>query len=279
MPQNADYFNEEYENMALDFLRQYDNSRNAHSVNISAVEEVINENFTIEEIECALDTLKSNKSPGNDRIPAEFIQECKNILSNTIATVFNHMIEQRDFPDAWSGGIRSAVFKYGKRNVVDNFRGITILPIMEKVFEAVVYRRLAFVNDAFASHDKYNNAFLEENRTSDNLFVLNGLVEKQLTINKCLYVCYIDFSKAFDMVNRTILFYKLVSSGWRGRVIDTFRSLYGKTHFRVKRNGRLSRPIQNNLGVNQGGISSGLMLVKDSGLSICLTLVHIYHRR
>ena len=202
------------------------------------------------------------KSPGNDCIPAEFIQECKNILSKTIATVFNYMIEQRDFPDAWSGGIRSAVFKSGKRNLVDNFRGITILPIMEKVFEAVVYRRLAFVNDAFASQDKYNNAFLEGNRTSDNLFVLNGLVEKQLTINKCLYVCYIDFSKAFDMVNRTILFYKLVSSGWRGRVIDTFRSLYGKTHFQVKRNGRLSRPIQNNLGVNQGGISSGLMFRK-----------------
>ena len=64
------------------------------------------------------------------------------------------------------------------------------------------------------------------------------------------------------MVNRTILFYKLVSSGWRGRVIDTFRSLYGKTHFQVKRNGRLSRPIQNNLGVNQGGISSWLMFRK-----------------
>ena len=154
------------------------------------------------------------------------------------------------------------MFKSGKRNVGDNFRGITILPILEKVFEAVVYRRLAFVNDAFSSHDKYNNAFLEGNRTSDNLFVLNGLVVKQLTINNCLYVCYIDFSKAFDNVNRTILFYKLVSSGWRGRVIDTFRSLYGKTHFQVKRNGRLSRPIQNNLGINQGGISSGLMFRK-----------------
>ena len=134
---------------------------------------------------------------------------------------------------------------------------------MEKVFVAVVYRRLAFVNEAFAAHDRYNNAFLEGNRTSDNLFVLTGLVEKQLTINKCLYVYYIDFSKAFDMVNRTILFYKLISSGWRGRVIDTFRGLYGNTHFQVKRNGRLSRAVLNNLGVNQGGISSGLMYMLD----------------
>ena len=101
----------------------------------------------------------------SDCIPVEFIQECKNSLSNTIASVFNYMIEQRDFPDAWSGGIRSAMFKSGKRNVVDNFRGITISSIMEKVFEAVVYRRLAFVNDAFASQDKCSSAFLEGHRT------------------------------------------------------------------------------------------------------------------
>ena len=262
IPQSAEYFNDEYENMAQEFLRQYENSNDSFPINGSAVEEIVNGSFTVEEIECAIETLKTNKSPGNDCIPAEFIKVCKSIISRTIATVFNYMIEQRDFPDAWSGGIRSAVFKSGKRNIVDNFRGITILPIMEKVFEAVVYRRLAFVNEAFAAHDRYNNVFSEVNRTLDNLFVLTGSVEKQLTINKCLYVCYIDFSKAFDMVNRTILFYKLISRGWRGRVIDTFRSLYGKTHFQVKRNGRLSRAVLNNLGVNQGGISSGLMFRK-----------------
>ena len=76
------------------------------------------------------------------------------ILSRTIATVFNYMIEQRYFPDAWSGGIRSAIFKSGKRNIEDNFRGITILPIMEKVSEAVVYWWLVFVKEAFAAHDR-----------------------------------------------------------------------------------------------------------------------------
>ena len=121
---------------------------------------------------------------------------------------------------------------------------------------------IAFVYDAFASHDRYNNAILEGNRHRTIFLYLTGLVEKQLTINKCLYVCYIDFSKAFDTVNFAILFYKLRSSGWRGRVIDTLRSLYGKTHFQVKNNGRLSRANLNNSRVNQGGISSGLMFRK-----------------
>ena len=46
--------------------------------------------------------------------------------------VLNYIIESRDFPDTWADGLRSAVFKSGKQNIVDNFRGITILPSMEK---------------------------------------------------------------------------------------------------------------------------------------------------
>ena len=81
--------------------------------------------------------------------------------------VLNHIIENCDFPELWAGGIRSAVFKSGKHNIVDNFHGITILPIMEKIFEAIVYKRLTFVNKAFDEIDKYNNGFLGGNRTSE----------------------------------------------------------------------------------------------------------------
>ena len=98
---------------------------------------------------------------------------------------------------------------------------------MKNIYKLVVYRRLVFVNEAFECYDRYNNGFLEGTRTSDNLFALNALVEKQLVLDKCLYVSFIDFSKAFDMVNRIILFHKLISGGWKGRVVDTFRNLYG----------------------------------------------------
>ena len=130
---------------------------------------------------------------------------------------------------------------------------------MEKIFEATVYRRITFVNEAFDETDKYNNGFLNGCRTSDNLLILNGLVERQLSLGRALYVCFVDFSKAFDKINRSILFYKLMKNGWKGKVIATFRSLYDKTHFRVKRNGKLSPVILNNIEVNQGGITSGLM--------------------
>ena len=67
---------------------------------------------------------------------------------------------------------------------------------------------------------------------------------------------------AFDLVNRHVLFYKLIKQGWSGRVIDTMRNFYSKTYFRLKVNGRISPPIPNHIGVNQGGNVSGLLFRK-----------------
>ena len=77
-------------------------------------------------------------------------------------------------------------------------------------------------------------------------------------------ICFVDFSKAFDLVNRNILFYKIMKSDWHhdGKVIDTLRSLYSKTPFRVKNRGWTSFLIHNVLGVNQGVIASGLLFRK-----------------
>ena len=94
-----------------------------------------------------------NRSPGIDGVPAEFVKACKQSLAEPVAMVLNYIIENRDFPELWAGGIRSAVFKSSKHNIVDNFRGITILPIMEKIFEAIVYKRLTFVNETFDEID------------------------------------------------------------------------------------------------------------------------------
>ena len=104
--------------------------------------------------------------------------------------------------------------------------------------------------------DRYNGGFTKGSRTSDNNFIIHGLVQRQLYLGKKLIVVHIDFSRAFDSVNRTILFYKLNKAGFKGRVIETLHDLYSKTSFRVKINGKTSESIQEHIGVNQGSITS-----------------------
>ena len=126
----------------------------------------------------------------------------------------------------------------------------------------IVYRRLSFANEAFDKTDEFNGGFLPGCRTADNIFILQGLVQRQLCIGSSLVVCFVDFSKAFDLINRHILFYKIIKGGWHGPVIDTLRNLYDKLSFRVKSNRRISSKIFSKLGVNQGGVASGILFRK-----------------
>ena len=77
-----------------------------------------------------------------------------------------------------------------------------------------------------------------------------------------LYVCFIDFSKAVYLFNRDILCYKLVKKGWTGCVTDTLRNLYSKTNILVKHKEKISPSFENKMGVNQGGVLSGLLFRK-----------------
>ena len=131
-----------------------------------------------------------------------------------------------------------------------------MLPIFEKIFGIVVQQRLEFINEVFDRTDKYNGGFLKGSRTSDNIYILQSLIERQINLGQSLIVCFVDFSKAFDLINRDILFYKIIKSGLYGRVIDTLRDLYSKTAFRIKHNGSLSPPVLQTVGVNQGGNAS-----------------------
>ena len=259
---NELFFNKEFYRHVKHFLQGYDNGELNSSCDNDLELEILNSNFTVEEVEAAIDCLKNNKSAGCDCIQAEFVKYCKTLISEDLTAVFDYIIESRDFPEVSAEGLRSGIYKAGPRKLVGNYRGITVLSIFAKLFAILVYNRLTYLNEAFDKVDEFNGGFLRGSRTADNMFILNGLIQRQLAIGKPLYVCFADFSKAFDLVNRYILFYKLIKSGWSGRVIDTVRNFYSKTYFQVKHKGLVSPPISNYIGVNQAGNASGLMFRK-----------------
>ena len=220
---------------------------------------MFNRNFTAREIDGVISSLKNNKAAGIDGIPAEFIKCSRYETIEDMCNILNYIIEQRQFPDIWSEGLRTSIYKSGDKYNPDNYRGLTVLPVFEKIFETAIQKRLEYVNKVFERNDVFNGGFLKGSRTTDNIFILQSLIERQLNLGQTLIVCFVDFSKAFDLINRNILFYKITKSGLRGRVIDTLRDLYKKTTFRVKLNGKVSDPINQKTGVNQGGNASPII--------------------
>ena len=84
---------------------------------------------------------------------------------------------------------------------------------MGKIFESIINKRLVFQSEATNIIDPYQFGFTKDCRTSDNVFILDTLISYQKSKRKLLYVTFIDFSKAFDFVNRTFLYYKMIKRG------------------------------------------------------------------
>ena len=193
----ADYFDYDYENCAIDFLSKCDNGV-PHVYNVDTLKlQILNDNFTLHEIGDVIDSLKNNKAPGNDTIPAELIKQCKQELPPLITNLLKYIIDKWDFPEIWAKGLRSpvSVYKCGTIGDTNNDRGITVLSVFTKTFETAVNYRMNFINDAFKTADLLNSRFLESSRTADNIFIRSG--RKAVDIREAALYVYCWFFKGF----------------------------------------------------------------------------------
>jgi hypothetical protein len=233
------------------FLTKYDNGEIGLPTNDIQYED-FNGNITVEEIYAGIDKLKSKKSPGIDPIPAECIKLCSHKIVNDLELLYNYVLAEGIYPDKWCEGPRTD----------GEFRPITIEPIFGTFFEIIIDQRLSFINKAFNRLDLYNGGFVKGSRVQDNMFIILGCIQKQQLQGKPLYLAFVDFRKAFNFVNRTLLFFKIIKSGIHGRVINVLRNMYSKTKARVKINEFLYQWIEDTCGTNQGGPMSPNMFRK-----------------
>ena len=88
--------------------------------------------------------------------------------------------------------------------------------------------------------------------TTDNLFVLHGLISHALNKNEKLFCAFVDFTKAFEYVVRDILWYKLIKLGVRGKILNVVMSMYNHIKSRVKVDCNISVGFNCNFGVRHG---------------------------
>ncbi len=81
--------------------------------------------------------------------------------------------------------------------------------------------------------DKFQFVFRENARTTD-IFILNSLIQCQKLKKKPLYVCFVNFTKAFDHINRSALYYKLIKRGIKGKLLNIIMNMFGKAKCKVK---------------------------------------------
>ena len=166
--------------------------------------------------------------------------------------MFNVIYSRGYFPKSWSLGDIISLHKNGDKDNVQNYRGITLLSVLGKLFTKILNTRLTTWADNYGVYIEAQADFRQHMCTGDNIFVLNNLISHALHSGRKLYCSFIDFSKAFDYVVRNILWFKLLNIGVRGKMFDIIVSMYKNVCSRVKYSNYLSEPFSCHLGVRQG---------------------------
>ncbi|CAF3906760.1 unnamed protein product [Rotaria sp. Silwood1] len=210
------------------------------------------------EVEEAIRRMKSGKAPGMDGLSTDVIKAGGRALSTRLHALFVEIWEEEKTIDDWSTAIIIRLFKNkGDKRDCSNYRGISLLPVASKVFSRVIPNR---VQNHLGTQIMEQQAGFQSNRsTIDHIFTLKLLMEKTRVHNKSLFLCFIDIQKAYDSINREILWRICRHYGLSEKIVRLLQLSYKDSKARVRINGELSDPFDIETGVQQGGIPSPIL--------------------
>ena len=155
----------------------------------------------------------------------ELLLDGTKTLRGMILDVLNDIIALQAYPPAaWKSARLSVIFKKGDPTLPDNYRPISILPILYKVFSRMVGDRLCSILMPLQAVDQA--AYRKTFSTDDHTFVVTQVVEKSLEYNLPIWLVLIDYTKAFDTVELTMLWKVLADQGVHPDFILLLQRLY-----------------------------------------------------
>ena len=173
--------------------------------------------FSQDDIGKIIQNLNPNKAHGHDNISIGMLKICGSFIYGPLELIFKEALSTGLFPSHWKKRNIVPIHKKGDKQILKNYRPVSLLPICEKIFERLIF------NELF-------NFFLENNLISPNQ---SGVKPGDSCINQLLYITheiynsfdeglkvFLDISKAFDKVWYKGLLFKLSQNGISGNFLD-----------------------------------------------------------
>jgi len=201
-----------------------------------------------------LTRLRNDCSTGFDSIPAKFIKPVADHLASPLTHIINNCIKKRIFPKQWKIAKICPVPKIQSPTKSSDYRPISILPILSKIFERIILNQL---KSSFESHQVLRDTQSGYRPGHSCITLLHKLcndISLSLRKGEVTLAVMVDYSKAFDTVNYEILVSKLQELKFSNSLIDLLIDYLSDREQFVQINDKRSKKKKLMCGVPQGSI-------------------------
>jgi hypothetical protein len=230
--------------------------------------------FDIDELIKAIRKLKRRKTPGPDEVPIELFKELDEAALISILQIINQWYQEASVPTEILQARVVLIFKKGDKANLANYRPISLLNTIYKIYAAMIQTRLA---GALETHlQNTHNGFRAKRGTADAISYIRRLIDKGESTNTRTLLVLLDWEKAFDKILHPKLFEALKRMNVPDKICAAVRSLYKDPTFYVHLEGRSSNMMPQKTGIRQGcPLSPYLFIIV---MSVMYHDVHANHR-
>jgi len=224
--------------------------------------------ISLEELNWNIKELDANKAEGLDGVTNDILRHSGPLARQFLTQMFNNVMIGGVPPASWKDGDVILVLKKPPQTEISNYRPITLISCISKLLTKILAKRLG---DLIAKEDiigAEQNGFRSSRTCSDNIFILNSVLEMNKSKKLLSHIMFIDLQEAYDRVDRDILLAKLKQLNISSKFIDFLSNYYFLDNISTASSGKRTRKQYQKRGLRQGcNLSSVLFIIYMSELS------------
>lgn len=218
-------------------------------------------NISHDKVEKYIKNIDITKATGLDNIGPRLLKLAAPFISYSLMYICNHSILSSNFPDKWKEGKVKPLYKNGSRDDTNNYRPISILPVISKLLEKHVHDSLMSFLTAHKLLHSTQSGFRPNHSCETALLHMINRFHEAINSNQVVGMVMVDFRKAFDLVDHTLLLKKLRHYKLSDATVQWFSSYLLNRKQRVVINNTESTSENIVCGVPQGSILGPLLFL------------------